>query len=66
MSPSAFEIGVHGAACGLFLLAASLTWRDRGQTRVGRLSAALMLGAAAASVNSVAGFEQACIVWRAP
>jgi len=45
MSLSAFEIGVHGAACGLFLLAAGLTWRDRRQTRVGRLSAALTLGA---------------------
>jgi AraC-like DNA-binding protein len=66
MSLSAFELGVHGAACGLFLLLAGLTWRDRGQTRSGPLGAALMLGAAATSVNSVPGFAQAGVFWYAP
>jgi hypothetical protein len=70
MSLSAFELGVHGAACGLFLLLAGLTWRDRRQTRSGPLGVALMLGAAASSVNSVpvararvgAGRRQPCRV----
>jgi AraC-like DNA-binding protein len=66
MSLSAFELGVHGAACGLFLLLGGLTWRDHRQTSVGRLYAALMLGAAASSVNSVPGFEQAGVFWRVP
>jgi len=65
-SPSAVALGMHGAACGLFLLIACLTWRDRRQTRVGRLSAALTLSAAASAVNSVPGFGQAEVVWRAP
>jgi AraC-like DNA-binding protein len=66
MSLSAFELGVHGAACGLFLLLAGLTWRDRRQSRSGPLSVALMLGAAASCVNSVPGFEQAGVFWRVP
>ena len=48
------------------MLLAGLTWRDRRQSRSGPLSAALMLGAAASSVNSVPGFEQAGAIWRAP
>jgi len=66
MSLPAIELGLHGAACGLFLLAAGLTWRDRRQTRVGQLTAAVLLGAAASSLNSVPGFGQAGFVWRAP
>ncbi|BAM91441.1 AraC family transcriptional regulator [Bradyrhizobium oligotrophicum S58] len=66
MSLPALVLGAHGAACGLFLLAAGLTWRDRSRTRIGQLTAAVLLGAAAASVNSVPGFGQAWIVWRAP
>ncbi len=50
----------------MFLLIACLTWRDRRQTRVGRLSAALTLSAAASAVNSTPGFRQAEVVWRAP
>jgi AraC-like DNA-binding protein len=66
MSFSALELGVHGAACGLFLLLAGLIWRDRRQIRSGPLGVALMVGAAASSVNSVPGFEQAGVFWRAP
>jgi len=62
----ALTLGVHGAACGLFLLLASLIWRDRRQNRSGLLGVALMLGAAASSVNSVPGFGQAGVFWRAP
>jgi AraC-like DNA-binding protein len=65
MSLSAFELCVHGAACGLFLLLAGLTWRDRRQSKSGPLGAVLMLGAAASSVNSVLGFEHG-VFWRAP
>ncbi|GLH80635.1 transcriptional regulator [Bradyrhizobium sp. SSBR45G] len=66
MSLSAVELCVHGAACGLFVLAAGLTWRDRRRTRSGPLTAAVLLGAAAAAVNAVPGFWQAAAVWRAP
>lgn len=66
MSLPAVALGAHGAACGLFLLAFGLTWRDRRATRIGQLTAAVLLGAAAASVNSVPGFGQTSIVWRAP
>jgi AraC-like DNA-binding protein len=66
MSLSAFELGSHGAACGLFLLLAGLIWRDRRLTKSGPLGVALMLGAAASSINSVPGFEQAAVIWRAP
>jgi len=66
MSLPSVALGAHGAACGLFLLAAGLTWRDRRSTRIGQLTAAVLLGAAAASINSVPGFGQAWIVWRAP
>jgi AraC-like DNA-binding protein len=50
----------------LFLVAAGLAWRDRRQTRIGQFIAALTLSAAAASVNSVPGFEQTAVFWRAP
>ena len=66
MSPLAFEFGIRGVACGLFLLTAGLVWRDRRHSRTGRLSAALALGAAAASVTSLPGFQQSSFVWRAP
>jgi AraC-like DNA-binding protein len=62
----AVELGVHGAACGLFLLLASLAWRDRRQTKGGLLTAALTLSAAGSSINWVPGFEQAGALWRAP
>jgi AraC-like DNA-binding protein len=66
MSPLAFEYAIRGTACGLFLLTAGLIWRDRRRTLVGRLSAAVAFSAAAASVNSMPGFQQAGFVWRAP
>jgi len=66
MSFRAVELGVHGAACGLFLLLAGLAWRDRRQTVSGLVTAALMLSAAASSINAVPGFQQAGVVWRAP
>jgi AraC-like DNA-binding protein len=66
MSLPAVELGLHGAACGLFMLAAGMTWRDRRRTRIGQLTAAVLLGAAASSLNSVPGFGQAWFVWRAP
>ncbi|UFZ07300.1 helix-turn-helix domain-containing protein [Bradyrhizobium ontarionense] len=66
MSLPAVALGAHGAACGLFLLTAGLTWRERRRTRIGQLTAAVLLGAAAASVNSVPGFGHSGIVWRVP
>ncbi|MBR0751712.1 helix-turn-helix transcriptional regulator [Bradyrhizobium jicamae] len=66
MSFRAVELGVHGAACGLFLLLAGLAWRDRRQTKGGLLTAALMVSTAASIINSVPGFQQAGVLWRAP
>jgi hypothetical protein len=66
MSLLAFEFGIRGAACGLFLLTAGLIWRDRRRTLIGRLTAAVAFSAAAASINSAPGFQQAGFVWRAP
>ena len=60
------SLACHGATCGLFLMAAALAWRDRRQTGVGRLLAALLFSAAAGSINSVPGFAQAGAFWRAP
>jgi AraC-like DNA-binding protein len=47
-------------------MAAALAWRDRRQTGVGRLLAALLFSAAAGSVNSMPGFGQVEAFWRAP
>jgi AraC-like DNA-binding protein len=62
----AFYLGVLGAACGLFLLIAGLTWRDRRSSTTGRLGAALALSAAAGAVNSVPGFHHAAAAWQMP
>jgi AraC-like DNA-binding protein len=66
MSLSTIELGVHGAACGLFLLMTGLIWRDRHQTAGGRLTAALTFSAAASCINAVPGFAHAGALWRAP
>jgi AraC-like DNA-binding protein len=62
----AFYLGVHGAACGLFLLIACLAWRDRRSDVAGRLGAALAVSAAAGAVTSVPGFHDGVAAWQMP
>ena len=66
ISPGAVELGAHGAASALFLLAAGLTWRDRRRTRIGQLTAAVLLGATASAINAMPGVWHGGSIWRAP
>ena len=61
----AFSLGGHGAACGLFLLLACLSWRDGDASLVWRLTAALAFCAAANAVVTTPGFFPARY-WQAP
>lgn len=61
-----FYLGVHGAACGLFLLIACLAWRDRRSSTSARLGAALAVSAAAGAVNSAPGFHDNVAAWQMP
>lgn len=61
-----FYLGVHGAACGLFLLIACLTWRDRRSNNSAGLAAALAVSAAAGAVNSAPGFHDGVAAWQMP
>jgi AraC-like DNA-binding protein len=61
----AFNLGGHGAACGLFLMLAFLSWRDGDASLVWRLTAALAFCAAANAVVTAPGFFPARY-WQAP
>jgi hypothetical protein len=61
----AFNLGGHGAACGLFLLLACLSWRDGDASLAWRLTAALAFCVAANAMVTAPGFFPARY-WQAP
>jgi AraC-like DNA-binding protein len=59
----AIDLGCRGAVVGLSLLIAAVLLRDRGQSTVSRLSAALLVSAAASAICSAPGFPWPWQYW---
>ena len=59
----AIDLGCRGAAVGVSLLIAGVLLRDRGHSTVSRLSAALLVSAAAAAICSAPGFPRPSQYW---
>ena len=59
----AIDLGCRGAAVGLSLLIAGVLLRDRGHSTVSRLSAALLVSAAADAICSAPGFPWPWQYW---
>ena len=57
------NLGVRGAAVGISLLIAGLMLRDRGDSTLGRLGAALLVGAAASAIISAPTFPRPWQWW---
>jgi AraC-like DNA-binding protein len=60
------NLGCRGAAVGIALLIAGLMLRDRGDSTLGRLGAALLVGAAASAVIDAPGFPRPWQWWGLP
>jgi AraC-like DNA-binding protein len=59
----AIDLGCRGAVVGLSLLIAAVLLRDRGHSTVSRLSAALLVSAAASTICSAPGFPWPWQYW---
>jgi AraC-like DNA-binding protein len=57
------DLGCRGAAVGISLLIASVLLRDRGDSTLGRLGAALLVGAAAGAIGSAPAFPRPWPWW---
>ena len=57
------NLGIRGAAVGISLLIAGLMLRDRGDSTLGRLGAALLVGAAASAIISAPTFPRPWQWW---
>ena len=60
---TAIDLGCRGAVVGLSLLIAAVLLRDRGHSTVSRLSAALLVSAAADAICSAPGFPHPWQYW---
>jgi AraC-like DNA-binding protein len=60
------NLGFRGAAVGISLLIASLMLRDRGNSTLGRLGSALLVGAAASAIISAPTFPRPWQWWGLP
>jgi AraC-like DNA-binding protein len=59
----AIDLGCRGAVVGLSLLIAAVLLRDRGDSTVARLGAALVLAAAASAICEAPGFPRPWQIW---